>query len=109
MTETAAEMSQAWRKLDVAVLSRLILDEILDIDKEKLADGGYVEYVKDSGNKAKELVRRIDNKEAQVVFFLNPPKIEQIQDVADAGERMPQKSTYFYPKVYTGLTIYKLQ
>ncbi len=109
MADAKPGMSQAWRKLDVAVLSQLVLEEILGIDKEKLADGGYVEYVKDSGNKAKELVRKIDNKEAQAVFFLNPPKIKQIQDVADSGERMPQKSTYFYPKVYTGLTIYKLQ
>jgi uncharacterized protein (DUF1015 family) len=39
---------------------------------------------------------------------MNPPKIEQIQKVADAGEKMPQKSTYFYPKMYTGLTVNKL-
>jgi uncharacterized protein (DUF1015 family) len=109
MDKAAPEMSRAWRKLDVAVLSRLVLDDILGIDDEKLAQGANVEYVKDSGNMAKELVRRIDAGEGQIVFFMNPPKIEHIRAVADEGERMPQKSTYFYPKVFTGLTIYKLE
>jgi uncharacterized protein (DUF1015 family) len=109
MDKAAAKMSRAWRKLDVTVLSKLVLDEILGINDEKLAQGGNVEYIKDSGNKAKELVRRIDAGDGQVVFFMNPPKIEHIKAVADEGERMPQKSTYFYPKIFTGLTIYKLQ
>jgi uncharacterized protein (DUF1015 family) len=109
MDKAAPTMSRAWRKLDVAVLSKLVLDEILGIDDEKLAQGTNVRYIKDSGNKSKELVRKIDAGEGQVVFFMNPPKIEHIEAVADAGERMPQKSTYFYPKVFTGLTIYKLE
>ncbi len=109
MDKAAPSMSRAWRKLDVTVLSKLVLDEILGIDDEKLARGTNVRYIKDSGNKAKELVRQIDAGDGQAVFFMNPPKIEQIEAVADAGERMPQKSTYFYPKVFTGLTIYKLE
>ncbi len=109
MDKAAPSMSKAWRKLDVTVLSKLVLDEILGIDDEKLAQGTNVRYVKDSGNKSKELVRQIDAGQGQVVFFMNPPKIEHIEAVADAGERMPQKSTYFYPKVFTGLTIYKLE
>ena len=108
MDKAAPTMSRAWRKLDVTVLSKLVLDEMLGIDDEKLAQGTNVRYIKDSGNKSKELVRQIDAGEGQVVFFMNPPKIEHIEAVADAGERMPQKSTYFYPKVFTGLTIYKL-
>jgi uncharacterized protein (DUF1015 family) len=108
MDKAAPTKSRAWRKLDVTVLSKLVLDEILGIDDDKLAQGGNVLYVKDSGNKSKELVRQIDTGEGQVVFFMNPPKIEHIEAVADAGERMPQKSTYFYPKVFTGLTVYKL-
>jgi uncharacterized protein (DUF1015 family) len=108
MDKAAPTMSRAWKKLDVTVLSKLVLDEILGIDDEKLAQGTNVCYVKDSGNKSKELVRQIDAGQGQVVFFMNPPKIEHIEAVADAGERMPQKSTYFYPKVFTGLTINKL-
>ena len=74
-----------------------------------MADGQIV-YSKhrERDHAVKELVAKIDAKEGQVVFFLNPPKIEEVQMVAAAGERMPQKSTYFYPKVYTGLTIHKL-
>lgn len=109
MDTSASQMSKAWRKLDVAVLSKLVLDEILGIDDDKLAEGANVQYVKDSGNKSKELVRQIDANLSQAVFFMNPPKIEHIRAVADAGERMPQKSTYFYPKVFTGLTINKLK
>jgi uncharacterized protein (DUF1015 family) len=108
MDKATPTKSRAWRKLDVTVLSKLVLDEILGIDDGKLAQGTNVRYVKDSGNKSKELVREIDAGEGQVVFFMNPPKIEHIEAIADAGERMPQKSTYFYPKVFTGLTIYKL-
>jgi uncharacterized protein (DUF1015 family) len=44
----------------------------------------------------------------QAVFFMSPTKVEQIQMVAEHGERMPQKSTYFFPKVHSGLTINKL-
>ncbi|MFA5423270.1 MAG: DUF1015 domain-containing protein [Phycisphaerae bacterium] len=108
MEKAAPRMSEAWRKLDVTVLSKLVLDRILGITDEKLAGGANVSYIKDSGSKSKELVKQIDAGDGQVVFFMNPPKIEHIKAVADAGERMPQKSTYFYPKVFTGLTIYKL-
>jgi len=109
MDKAAPKMSRAWRRLDVAVISKLVLDEILGIDDEKLARGAHVQYIKDSGNKAKELVRGVDAGDGQIVFFMNAPKIEHIKAVAEAGERMPQKSTYFYPKVFTGLTIYKLE
>ena len=108
MDEIAPDKSRAWRHLDVTILSQLVLDRMLGVDAEKLASGNYVTYIKDSGNKAKELVASIDAGRGQVVFFLNPPKIEQIQQVAAAGERMPQKSTYFYPKIFTGFTINKL-
>ncbi|MFA5553856.1 MAG: DUF1015 domain-containing protein [Phycisphaerae bacterium] len=108
MKKLAAKMSSAWRKLDVAVLSKLIFEEILGIDEQKVAQGNHIEYVKDSGNSVKELVKLVDGGQKQAVFFMNPPKIKQIQDVADAGEKMPQKSTYFYPKVYSGLVIDKI-
>lgn len=108
MDSAAPEKSPAWRSLDVSVLHKLILERLLGIDEAKLAKGENVEYVKDTGNKVDELISKIDSGEKQVVFFMNPPKIEQIQMVADQGERMPQKSTYFYPKIYTGLTINKL-
>ena len=108
MDSVVPEMSSAWKSLDVSVLHKLVLEKLLGIDEEKLARGENVEYVKDTGSKIDKLITKIDAGEKQVVFFMNPPKIKQIQMVTDQGERMPQKSTYFYPKVYTGLTIDKL-
>jgi uncharacterized protein (DUF1015 family) len=101
-------MSQAWKSLDVSVLHKLILEQLLAIDDAKLADGDFLEYAKDSGDKIEELIKQVDSGARQAVFFMNPPKMEQIQKTADAGEKMPQKSTYFYPKLFTGLTINKL-
>ena len=108
MASAAPDKSPAWRSFDVAVLCKLILDDILGLDDERLASGENVEYVKDAGDKIDEIIARVEACEKQVAFFLNGPKMEQIQQVADQGERMPQKSTYFYPKIFTGLTINKL-
>jgi uncharacterized protein (DUF1015 family) len=108
MDAAAPDMSEAYRSLDVAVLQKLILNDTLGIDQEKLATGNYLEYVKDTPNAIDDSIADVDAGKKQIAFFTNPPKIEQINLVADAGERMPQKSTYFYPKVFTGLTINKL-
>ncbi len=108
MDSAAPNMSPAWRSLDVSVLHKLILEEMLGIDEKKLASGAYIEYVKDTGDKIDELIGRVESGQKQVAFFMNPPKMRQIRMVVEAGEKMPQKSTYFYPKMYTGLTINKL-
>ena len=108
MDMVAPDMSQAWRSLDVAVLHKVILEKVLGIDEQKLAQGRNLKYVKDTPNAIDESIAEVDAGQRQAAFFTNPPKTEQIQKVADAGEKMPQKSTYLYPKVYTGLTINKL-
>ncbi len=108
MDGATGNMSSAWRSLDVAVLHKLIFEGLLGIDEKKLAGESNLEYVKDTSNAIDDSIAKVDAGEKQLVFFMNPPKIEQIQKVADAGEKMPQKSTYFYPKMYTGLTINKL-
>ena len=108
MGSVAQDMSSAWRSLDVSVLHKLILEVVLGIGEKRLASGSNVEYVKDTSSAIDELIAKVDAGKKQAAFFMNPPKINQIQMVADQGERMPQKSTYFYPKVYTGLTINKL-
>lgn len=102
------EMSQAWRELDVSILHKLILEKLLGIDDEKLAKGGNLAYVKDTPNAISRSIDEVDAGKKQVAFFMNPVKMHQLKLVTDAGERMPQKSTYFYPKMYTGLTIEKL-
>jgi uncharacterized protein (DUF1015 family) len=108
MDKAAPKMSPAWRHLDVAILHRLILEDALGIDEEKLAQGSYVSYVKDTPTAVADSITQVDKAEQQAAFFTNPVKIDQLVAVTDAGERMPQKSTYFYPKMYTGLTIQKL-
>jgi len=108
MDSLAPGMSKAWRELDVSVLHKLILEQTLGIDEDKQAGGGYLQYVKDTPTAIDNSIAQVDEGRQQVAFFMNPVKMQQLRDVTDVGERMPQKSTYFYPKVYTGLTIHKL-
>jgi uncharacterized protein (DUF1015 family) len=108
MDPVTPEMSSAWRTLDVSILHKLILEKILGIDEEKLAKGENLQYVKDTPNAIDDSISQVDSGKKQAAFFMNPVKMQQLKLVTDAGERMPQKSTYFYPKIYTGLTIQKL-
>ena len=108
MDSVVPDMSPAWKTLDVSILHKLILEELLGIDQERLAEGENLQYVKDTPNAIADSIARIDAGQKQAAFFMNPVKMQQLKMVTEAGERMPQKSTYFYPKVYTGLTINKL-
>ncbi|MGD0078024.1 MAG: DUF1015 domain-containing protein [Sedimentisphaerales bacterium] len=108
MDSVAGNMSRPWRSLDVAILHKLIIEKLLGINDELLAKGSQIDYVKDNANAVDDIIAKVDSGSKQAAFFLNPPKIQQVQRVAEQGERMPQKSTYFYPKVFTGLTIQKL-
>ncbi len=89
-----------YRSLDVSILNYLVLHKILGFDLENKAN------VKFSPS-AEELTGEVDSDSAQIAFFLNPVRIEQIMSVALKGEKMPPKSTYFYPKVLSGLVINK--
>jgi uncharacterized protein (DUF1015 family) len=104
----SSDKSDAWKSLDVSVLHTLILEKLLAIDDKSLASGAHLEYVKDSGGAVDKSIDEVDSGRKQVAFFMNPAKMKQLQMVTAAGEKMPQKSTYFYPKMYTGLTINKL-
>ena len=108
MDAVVPDMSSAWRTLDVSVLHKLVLEKLLGIDVEKLAKGENIQYVKDTPDAIDQSISQVDTGRKQAAFFMNPIKMEQLKKVTEAGERMPQKSTYFYPKVYTGLTIQKL-
>ena len=108
MDAVAPNMSGPWKSLDVSVLHKLILEKILGIGEKKLAGGTQLEYIKDTDNAIDESIARVDAGQKQAAFFMNPVKMQQLKMVTAAGEKMPQKSTYFYPKVYTGLTINKL-
>ena len=96
--------SEAWRSLDTGLL-QLILGRVLDLDRETLARGEKVAFVKVE----REVLDLVKAAPDRAGFFLNPTGMEQLRDVVLAGERMPPKSTFFYPKVYSGLVIQDLQ
>ena len=92
------------RALDVSVLHRLILERILGIDRENMVNGINLSYTRSKD----EAVGAVRSGKCQAAFLLNPTKIREIRDVAAAGEKMPQKSTYFYPKLTTGLVMNRM-
>jgi uncharacterized protein (DUF1015 family) len=108
MDTVAPDKSDGWKSLDVAILHKLIIEKHLGIDEQGLAEGGNIEYVKDTGEAIDGSIVQVDKGDKQAAFFVNPTRMEQIEQVTAAGERMPQKSTFFYPKVFSGLTIHKL-
>ena len=92
-------------RLDVSVLQEHILKKALGITQEEIDTQKYLVYEKDS-QKALEKVKRGD---LEAVFFMNPTKIEDVIKIASLNLRMPQKSTYFYPKILTGLAVNPLK
>ncbi len=108
MESLCPQMSGAARTLDANVLHKLVLEQILGIGDRELTSQSHVEYVKDIGDAIDRAIAAVDSGTAEVVFFMNPTRIEQVRAVAAAGEKMPQKSTFFYPKMFAGLVINKL-
>jgi uncharacterized protein (DUF1015 family) len=91
--------------LDVTILSNLVLDKILgikDLRTDKRID--FVGGIRGLG----ELSRRVDNGEMAVAFALYPVSMKQLIDIADSGNIMPPKTTWFEPKLRSGLAIHKL-
>ncbi|MEE9614912.1 MAG: DUF1015 domain-containing protein [Thermodesulfobacteriota bacterium] len=92
---------EVYKSLDVTVLHSLILDKILGITREAQEAQTNIRYVKDTGD-ALEAATEDAN---QLAFIMNPTKVGEIREVSEAGLLMPQKSTYFYPKLLSGLVI----
>jgi len=97
----AREMHPALAALDVAVLNYLVMGKVLGLDAKALDDQETCKY----SSKLEEVVKLLATKEVALAFLLNPTKIEQVREVALNGLVMPRKSTYFYPKVMTGLLL----
>jgi uncharacterized protein (DUF1015 family) len=95
------QMHPALAQLDVAVLNYLIFDKILGLDAKAQDDPETCKY----SSKVPEVLEFLGRKEANLGFILNPTRIDQVRQVATAGLIMPRKSTYFYPKVMTGLIL----
>lgn len=90
--------------LDVDLLHDMILSPLLDIGDEELRAGSHVVYTRDGA----EALGAVNRGDAQAAFLLNPTQVEQVLETARAAGRMPQKSTYFYPKPVTGLVVRRL-
>jgi uncharacterized protein (DUF1015 family) len=105
MDRLAADKSQAWRRLDVAILHKLILEKYLGIDEAALTAQTNVEYIKDFGPATLCAIDNVDSGHGQGLFFMNTTRPAEVEAVAEAGEKMPQKSTFFYPKIFSGLVI----
>ena len=101
MAEKLPHRTDAYRGLDVSVLHTLILDNSFGIDTENMANQKNLVYTK----YAEEAIDSVKNGLAQCSFLLNATKVHQIKDVSLLNEKMPQKSTYFYPKLITGMVI----
>jgi uncharacterized protein (DUF1015 family) len=105
VAKALADVPDRQRRLDLTQLHSIILDRLLGLDAEKVREQTNLRYLRDAGD-AVEQVRR---GEADIAFLTNPVTMEQLREVAFAGEVMPQKSTDFYPKLLSGLTIYALE
>ena len=99
------DMAESLKDLDVTVLHSAVIEYILGISGAAQENQENLRYVKGRDN----AIKLVKEGEYQVAFLLNPTKIEQVKAVATAGKKMPQKSTYFYPKVLTGLVINQLK
>ncbi len=99
--ELMPNKSDAYCGLDVSVLHSLILDKIFGIDTENLANQKNLTYTRSFD----EAITSVKDGSFQCSFMLNATKIREIKDVSLANEKMPQKSTYFYPKLITGLVM----
>ena len=93
------------RKLDVNVLHEGILLPVLGIGEKEIAEQDYVSYFRSPKN----LVEQLRAGQYQLGFLLNPTTVKQVRQISEKGEKMPPKSTDFYPKLLTGLTLMKME
>jgi uncharacterized protein (DUF1015 family) len=99
MEHLLPERSPDWQLLDVAIVHELFIERVLGISKKVVSQNGHVEFLRDHqmGYDA------VENNQADFFLMMNPTRIKQVQACSAIGERMPQKSTDFYPKIISGL------
>ncbi len=93
------------RQLDLTQLHAIMLDRLLGLSAEKVREQTNIRYLRD----AAEAVDQPRRGEADIAFLTNPVTLEQLREVAFAGDVMPQKSTDFFPKLLSGLAVYSLE
>jgi uncharacterized protein (DUF1015 family) len=98
------DFSSAWKLLDVNILNTLILEQILGITEEQLSLSTSISYTKD----VDEALARVRSGQMQVALVLNPTALTDVITIAENDEKMPRKSTHFYPKPVSGLVFYPM-
>ncbi len=96
--------TDVYKKLDISILHKTVFENIFGISEDDQYKGTHIEYTKGCGR----ALDKLNNNKYQFAFFVNAPLIREIFLTARAKETMPQKSTYFYPKVYSGLVVNKV-
>lgn len=104
MDTLVTDHSAGWKMLDVTVLHVALLEKLLGIDAAKLAAETNIHYVRGRD----EALDYVGKEHYQAAFLINPTRVQQVSQVASAGERMPQKSTDFYPKLLSGMILMKM-
>jgi uncharacterized protein (DUF1015 family) len=101
-TQLRRDVDEVVQQLDVSLLHYLVFQQALGITPEQQEKKLFIDYEKD----ANLALNAVKQDKAQAAFIMNPTPIEQVRAVATAGVVMPQKSTYFYPKLLSGLVMY---
>lgn len=102
MDKLANDRSETWRKLDVSILHKIVIETIMGITQDTLED--HVKYTRED----EEAITVVNDNEYDCSIIMNATKIDELKAIADAGEHMPQKSTYFLPKMLSGLVMYDM-
>lgn len=95
------DQSYEWKSLTVTVLHKILLEQVTEVPVQGIEDKSMVRYHRDP----REAISNVDRGEGNFVFFLGPTRMNHIRAIAANGEKMPQKSTDFFPKVISGLTL----
>jgi uncharacterized protein (DUF1015 family) len=96
-----ADAPASWRSLDAAILQEVVLRGILGVDQQRAAADGSLAFTHDG----EEALRLVESSSYRIAFLLRPTPVDRVLALADAGERMPQKSTYLHPKLPAGLVM----
>ncbi len=104
LADSLPDIPEGLRRLDVVLLHRLVLEQLLGIDRQAVWEEKNLHYVRGTG----EALAQVERGAAQVAFLMNPTPIASVWENALAGQPLPQKSTDFYPKLLSGLAMYCL-
>jgi len=101
MDQVMSDRAPEWRQLDVSILHELLIERVMGITKKQVEAKEHIDYFRDLD----QALAQVDAGEAVCVFILNPTRIGEVKACSDRGEKMPQKSTDFYPKMISGLVM----